>query len=151
MPVIKLDIDLVHYGDDEYMSNKFEPIKDVPYRNKPKGGLWTSPLDCKWGWKDWCITENFGNIEKYFVIRFTGTVFKIDSYQDAMELPWIEQGSTHFLVFQPLVLMGIDAVYLTENGEDETRFSDPKSLYGWDCETVLVMNPECINIESKAA
>ena len=39
-----------------------------------------------------------------------------------------------------MVNLGYDAIFLTEKGQHETRFSEP-SLYGWDCECVLVMNP----------
>ena len=37
-----------------------------------------------------------------------------------------------------------DAIYLTEQGEYKTRFIDRYSLYGWDCESILIMNKNII-------
>lgn len=37
-----------------------------------------------------------------------------------------------------------DAFWLTENGQAETRFSRPFSLYGWDVETVLVFRADVL-------
>jgi len=36
-----------------------------------------------------------------------------------------------------------DAIWLTEKGQNETHLSYPISLYGWDCESVLIINGEC--------
>ena len=42
-----------------------------------------------------------------------------------------------------------DALYLTENGQYETHYPDSKltpiDFFGWDVETVLIMNPNCIH------
>ena len=51
--------------------------------------------------------------------------------------------------FEKMLSDGIDAIYLTEKGEQETRFESP-GLYGWDCECVLVMNPDCITTKKGA-
>ena len=40
-----------------------------------------------------------------------------------------------------------DAVYLTEEGQWKTRFSNngcTYNLYGWDCESLLILNFDCI-------
>ena len=37
-----------------------------------------------------------------------------------------------------------DAIFLTEKGQRETRFTHPKNLYGWDCESVLILNSNII-------
>jgi hypothetical protein len=44
----------------------------------------------------------------------------------------------------------VDAIHLTERGEHETRLSQPYSLYGWDCECVLIMNPKGIRYQDLA-
>jgi len=137
---------LLHYGASQYDPNKFAPISDVPFRNKPKGGLWTSPVDSEYGWRDWCEAESWGDLTKSFEVEFTGAVYVIDSMQDMNELPWIECDGHSFISFQALCAMGFtyDAIHLTEKGQSDTRFTYPRSLYGWDCETVLVMNPDSI-------
>lgn len=51
---------LIHYGHSDFNIAKFKPIKNDDYGwVKPNGGLWTSPLESNWGWKDWCISEGF--------------------------------------------------------------------------------------------
>lgn len=137
---------LRHYGNAHYNNKLFEPISDVPFRNKPLGGLWTSPVDSEYGWKHWCEDEDFRDCEEYFDLEFNGTVLEINSVEDMDLLPWIESDGMHFVSFQALCALGFsyDAIHLTVKGQEETRYTHPKSLYGWDCETVLVLNPGAI-------
>jgi len=140
-------LQLVHYGSPIYKSEKFIGISDQPFRTKPYGGLWTSPINSEWSWKDWCEAENFGDTSQCFTLNFVGTVLTIDSYKDMLKLPWIESRGIDFVSFQALCASGFiyDAIHLTMKGQNDTRFTHPKSLYGWDCETVLVMNPQSIS------
>ena len=139
---------LIHYGANQYDPKKFLPISDVPFCNKPKGGLWTSPVDSKYGWRNWCEDESFGDTTKSFEVGFKGTVFVIDSIRDMNKLPWIEWEGVYFVSFQALCAIGFmyDAVHLTEKGQHETRLTYPRSLSGWDCESVFVMNPDTVSI-----
>lgn len=142
--------DLICYG----CGNKYEPSKFEPIRNrnhiKPAGGLWTSPIDSKWGWKDWCKAEGFGdvgNLSTYFHVQFTGKVLTINSLKDAVRLPWIEIIKDYLKCPDYETISTVcDAIHLTVEGQNATRFSQP-SLYGWDCETVLIMNPACIQMQ----
>ena len=137
---------LRHYGSTHYRPDLFSPISDVPFRNKPQGGLWTSPVDSEYGWKQWNEDEDFRDCKEYFDIDFEGTVLKIDSAEDMGLLPWIESDGMHFVSFQALCAIGFsyDAIHLTVKGQEETRHTYPRSLCGWDCETLLVMSPEAI-------
>ena len=49
--------------------------------------------------------------------------------------------------YEAMITDGVDAIYLTERGQRETSYSVPANLYGYDCESVLVMNPDCIEVE----
>lgn len=51
----------IHYGSSNYDKNKFEPVRNITFRNKPKGGLWASPLNTKNGWEQW-NKDNFDDI-----------------------------------------------------------------------------------------
>ncbi|MCK9429605.1 MAG: hypothetical protein M0R17_06335 [Candidatus Omnitrophica bacterium] len=53
------NLTLIHYGSKIYAPKLFLPIQNRLYFCKPKGGLWTSPINSNWGWKDWCTSENF--------------------------------------------------------------------------------------------
>ena len=141
-----IEMELIHYGTDAYIPKLFEPISDEPFRNKPRGGLWTSPVNSEYGWKEWSADNGYGNTKTHIKLWFSGTILLIDSLFDMEKLPWIGSDGSWFISFQALCAMGFsyDAIQLTVKGEQETRYAHPKSLYGWDCETVLIMNPESI-------
>jgi len=116
---------------------------------KPQGGLWCSPLDLEGGWIDWCRAESYGDIDheqRVILDVDTSNFVVIDSVEDMeTKLPWYE---IHVLFqaidFEAMVQDGVDGIHLTEKGQRETRFTWPTSLYGWDCETILILNERCI-------
>jgi hypothetical protein len=150
---------LIHYGDKEFKPRKFLPISNAGWI-KPKGGLWTSPLDSKHSWKQWCEAENFGNCSKeaFFIIELKeeARILKVDSPYDLKQWPQVEESNPYlknmnrFLPDFETLTKSYDAIWLTEIGETSTRFGfhDKYSLYGWDCETVLILNKESIVIPS---
>ena len=141
--LIESVIDLRHYGAVNYRPELFKPIENRIGRNKPRGGLWTSPVDSGWGWKDWAEMEEFGDLSTYFDLVFYGRVMVIDGVDDLMRLPWDGRG----VLFDRLGGCGVDAIHLTERGEKETRLTSPYDFYGWDCETVLIMNQDAIRVD----
>ncbi len=56
----------IHYGSSSL--REIDPIKNERFFTKPIGGLWASRKDSKFGWKDWCLRENFctGSLDKSF-------------------------------------------------------------------------------------
>ena len=142
-----MKLNLITYGKGKkFISSKFTPIENIPFFVKPKGGLWASPVNSVCGWREWCKIENFGDLSNNFTFGFDGNVFVIDSISSATSMPWIEYHNNlmNSPDFEKMLEQGYDAIYLTEKGQKETRFSTP-SLYGWDCECVLIMNPKCIS------
>ena len=139
-------MELIHYGSSVYKEELFEDIKNENWV-KPRGGLWSSPVDSKWGWKDWCEAEQFRECDEENSFRFklsSAKIATIDNLKDLIYLPFQENG--RYLDYETIAL-NYDAIYLTENGEKETRYTTGwVNLYGWDCETVLVLNKRCINI-----
>ena len=145
------DIIFRHYGSAKYDSSLFAPIKNRKYFIKPYGGLWVSPIDSEYGWKDWCEDEDFGDLTSHFDVVLDGIIMVIDSYFDAKDkLYWIhddEDISFTFgksIDFEAMLKDGIDAIWLTVEGERSTRYTDKHCLYGWDCESVLIMNKDII-------
>ncbi len=129
-------------------------IKDQPIIPKPLGGLWGSPVDSEHSWFNWALENDFNQdrFDTHFKFEVNGNILTIDCEEDLYLLPWI---STSKLIpgwplcgesvsFERLVERDIDAIFLTEKGQYQTHLSHPRSLYGWDCESVLVLNPECI-------
>lgn len=131
------------------------PIVDFDMMPKPKGGLWTATVRYENGvpvatsWTDWCRSEHYGTPTApvtLIVPDRPATVYRIDSTADLKELEaayhrpsdidlrmWPQMSWTR-------IAADIDAVWLTDAGQWATRFSQP-GLYGWDCETVLWLNP----------
>lgn len=144
------DLDLLIFVK-QYDPLKFKPIKNRPGRNKPEGGLWTSPFNPDTGseWIEWMNAEHFNVPCKDSPITFLrvnndGKFLVINTLNDLIEVLNIFQIKSEFPVLDYEELSRyVDGIYLTSKGQWATRLTRP-SLYGWDCETVLIMNPKVI-------
>ncbi len=162
-------MELIHYGASAFDPLKFEAVSDSDwvkpwavsravdprtgrtFKRKGSAGLWASPIASSWGWKDWCVSEQFNleRLAKSFLVRITGNILTINTVEDLDFLAWkpsksITGPSFQGIEFAKMRDSGIDAIFLTERGQNATRLSSPRNLYGWDCESVLVMNPGII-------
>jgi hypothetical protein len=143
---------LIHYGSDEFRKELFRDVRNS-YWVKPEGGLWTSPVNSQWGWKDWCDAEQFRECDKQnsFIVHLKpGTkVVVIDGKKDfekllethGLDMPFMKRQGPDF---EKLFGDGYQAIWLTEKGQQETRFTFPSSLYGWDVETVLILDKNSV-------
>lgn len=129
---------------------------------KPQGRdlLWTSPVDAKEGWYEWCQTEEFdsgikGHQHWQLTLGDAANLLVIDEYEDLepiiKEFPcscgecieYAYQGLNSIMTFPvdfPAVAEKYDGIHLTAEGQWATRLTRPRSLYGWDCETVVLFN-----------
>jgi hypothetical protein len=146
------------YGITKFNPAKFQPIKNRTWANKPEGGLWATPVNSKFGWKQWCELQDFRTnlLKKKFEFYYVGNIVKIDSLKDAQnKLVWypvdvnIPSITRKSINFDYMKYIGVDAIWITENGESETRFNYEYSMYGWDCESVLIMNPKGITFRKE--
>lgn len=137
---------LKHYGASTYLPEKVLPLKNYSWIKPEKGGLWTSPIDSKWGWKDWNEGELFRkcNEQNSFTIELNkdAKIFIINSLEDLKKAPLINGFSKKVIDFE-YIAKKYDAIWLTEKGQYETHLNYKLDLYGWDCETVLIINPNC--------
>ena len=146
----------IHYGHKAYDPNLFSEVKNRVGSNKPSGGLWASAVDAEYGWKAWNKDEDFVVCDDDNAFKFELTqnvkVFVIDSVAKADALPkthlsgesdrWAFLASTlgfESYDFEKLARV-CDAI--------DFRLSDDHKLYykmyGWDCDSILVLNKECI-------
>lgn len=60
----------VHYGSDQFDPDLVKPVKN--YWNKPHPGtcLWACPEDTDYGWKRWCIDNEFEHTDFTKSFRF---------------------------------------------------------------------------------
>lgn len=151
MPVKKY----IHYGHTKFEKDMFCPISNRELFTKPNGGLWASPVDAKFGWKDWCNAEKFRKCKKSnsftFTLRGNAVVEHIRSVSDLDALPKVK--STYELWcqldFERLLEIGIDAIELHMSEEVFIDGLYPMNtlyhqLYGWDCDSILIMNPDVV-------
>lgn len=132
----------IHYGDHCFRLDKWKSIKN-DYFTKPKGGLWASQIDAKFGWKQWNEREHFAECNKensfIFSLSSDARILLIDN-QDILSTLGSDlchqHGMSVFLDFEKLAKT-YDAI--------DFRLSNDGRLYwsmcGWDCDSILVMHP----------
>jgi hypothetical protein len=138
----------VHHGSSTYDPTKFQPIRNRFV--KPYGGLWATPVGSE-TWKDWCqynweTKPDKDNLKSSFTfgLKKDTNVYVIDDLCDLLQLPKWTAGYSDYIDFEQCLHSGVDAIHLTEKGQWDTRLSSPMDLYGWDLESILVMNPDVI-------
>ena len=134
----------IHFGSNCFDIARFCPISNIQHFNKPHGGLWASTKEADYGWEDWCVAEDFKveslNKSFAFILEPTAKILTIQSITDLESLP--RTIKNQFLVC-------IDFEKLAEDFDAiEVKMSMDSNLYyallGWDCDSILVMNPTVI-------
>ena len=143
----------IHYGSDHFDLDEFSPIRNIDLHNKPSGGLWASPYNSKRSWYDWCKSEKFrtDRLDKWFTftLKDDAKVLTIKTEQDLCKLKndgfYIDAFTkTKYSLpfsypdFEKLCIDGYDAIEVYMN--DIIYFD----LYGWDVDSLLVLNPNCV-------
>jgi hypothetical protein len=143
----------IHYGHKEFNKERFTKVTNEHCWVKPNGGLWASPVDAKFGWKDWCEAEMFRDCDEDNSFRFTLTedsnVCHLYSVEDLHKLPRQSNCyivSNYCIDFEKLIEMGYDAVELHLSDDIETGLGNGLywELYGWDCDSIVILNPDII-------
>jgi hypothetical protein len=143
----------------------FRPITNEASWVKPTGGLWTAPVTrCAPGglvlsslWSEWCVAEmDWDAADARFLSirpRPNARVLLVDGMDDLRRLvaeypntvggaPSLDRIDRRYPDWVA-VAAEWDAVYLTDAGQWATRlppYDDP-NLYGWDCPSVLWLQP----------
>lgn len=143
-------MEYIHYGTAEYSKDKFTEIKNERLFTKPIGGLWASRVDSEYGWKNWTEDEHF-RTEVYrednyfkFKLKDEAKVLVIDNAKQILDLPK-QKNEFNFsfvcLDFEKLA-KEYDAIEVLIS-QDGKLYWD---LYGWDCDSILVMNKEMVEV-----
>lgn len=147
----------IHYGHSSFNRNLFVPIRNREMFTKPSGGLWASAVDAGYGWKDWCICNDFNThrLVDYFTFTLSenARVVHIDDVIQLNGLPQLD-GEMMWctLDFEQLLAEGVDAIelHLSEEKRDKTACILSHGLYwelyGWDCDSILIMNPDVVEV-----
>lgn len=137
----------IHYGSKVFDKSKFVNISN--WFIKPKGGLWGSRIDSKYGWKEWNDESEFTTCLKENSFEFSlspgANVVELFTLEDLQKIPIRRKGAfaddIWLIDFEECVERGIDAIELMDI---EKGLYYP--LYGWDCECILILNPEIVEV-----
>ena len=147
----------IHYGSQHFIIDDFIPvINDLHPWIKPAfgSGLWASPLDTLNGWYAWCIENDF-NTDRLtssfvFKLKSNSKVLYISNTDDLkflkenelLDARWKKNDLSitekYVMDFEKIRDIGYDAI------EVEINSSTYYPLYGWDCDSLLVLNPNCV-------
>ena len=125
---------------------------------KPEGGLWGSQKDAVRGWKEWCEGNEF-HVERLerlehsfqFTLAESANILHLNSAADLQGLPMV----VHELVpvsmwvcldFEKLAADGVDAIQVNISGDTTENHREGLywKLYGWDCDSIVVLNKDII-------
>ena len=139
--------EFIHYGHDRFRPELFSPIRNLEFFNKPMGGLWASPVDARYGWKAWCEENDFSETVESnsfcFQIKGGANVLHITSVAQLGGIPMQETPFTAIFKcpdFEELMRQGIDAMWVDISADRDLYME----LYGWDCGSIVVLNPDVI-------
>ena len=141
--------------------SKFNPIRNEGKWVKPKGGLWASPTDhFDNTWADWCGCNDFRECTEEnsfsFTMRDPSRIFFINSMEAWKEFErlYITKGKSRWMWddgfcsgsdsidFEKMVADGWDGLEISIS-----EFSNMYNyLYCWDCDSIVVMNPDAVVI-----
>lgn len=150
----------IHYGSSYFDPDKFCAVQNQIIFSKPIGGLWGSRKNDPFGWKAWCKSSQYAECEEDNSFEFTmkddNRVYRINAIADLENLPQLdpfkelpEIGSlkTYFIDFETCLKKGYDAIELCWFGQranPESMFMRGHALLGWDCNSILVLNPDAV-------
>lgn len=146
----------IHYGHKCFDRGLFVTVRNGLGINKPLGGLWASPVDAERGWYKWSMNNDFhtDRLKKSFEFELSQDARVLELTPDNVwELPMLEDA--HKWSVRPSrvdpcgMVMGIDFEALAREYDvlSCSLSENPSlywSLYGWDCDCILVLNPEVI-------
>ena len=156
----------IHYGHKKFDKGLFNKVLNKPLSNKPIGGFWASPVDTEYSWKDFAdgIIDRFDkNTYFKFKLADNAKVLHIYSVNDFDNLPIYDcEENRSVNIFISKREIWLDFEKLSEEYDAiEVHFSEEKNkdnelfgglyykLYGWDCDSIVIMNPDIVIEEDK--
>ena len=146
----------IHYGSPAFYPKAFVPITNFEVMNKPLGGLWASPVDAERGWHDWVKDNQFypKRLEENFTFELSQNARVLElTPENVLHLPLQENAADWMIERSEAspygMIMGVDFEALAREWDVlECSLSEYPSLYwslyGWDCDCILVLNPEVV-------
>ena len=127
----------------------YTKIKNVDCNTKPRGGLWASDINTKHGWKEWCNENEFRDCDKENSFTFTlsddAKILYIESVNDLQSLPkGKDKFGLNFLSWYLLDFEKLAEPYVAVEVSIISDFDLYYKLYGCDCDSIVIMNPDIV-------
>lgn len=147
----------IHYGHDKFDIDLFNPIKNRFMFPKPNGGFWACKKNYDYPWSKWCEDANYIYDNQFLSFEFDlikdAKILTINKHKQLKKLPknketiameknihiFKSEFNIRYLDFEKLSLK-YDAIEVLISKDRDLYFS----LYGWDCDSILIMNPKII-------
>lgn len=132
----------IHYGNSKFIPDLFTPIKNIPFRNKPSGGLWACEAKTN-DWYVWCHNEDIflDSLQDSFTFKLRPNTrfLLLDSEESIRNLPQVTGHDyvSYYPDFEE-ISKSYDVIVYKCN---EKTYS---ALYGWDLDSILILNKEVI-------
>ena len=159
------NIEYIHYG-----SSRFDPLlitdegTNMACINKPNAGLWASPVNSNCGWKDWCESEQFykNDFSKYFVFKLKPktkilTIRSLEDWNDVLADVYTNNPKSFDSNFIEIryavweyIQSNFDAILVIMN-YNYSEMHNSFEFNSWDCDSIVVFNPEVVNIVRHSA
>ena len=145
----------IHYGSAKFEMGKFLPVKNAEFGfTKPeRGGLLASPVGAKYGWKEWNEDNHFTHCDEAISFRFSlkpsARVLHLRCAGDLDKVPELDT-KLHTSSFKPdfeALSKTYDAIELHLSDEPASAAWERSlywALYGWDCDSILVLHGDVI-------
>lgn len=157
-----------HYGSQKFDPKAFIPISNKMFSNKPSGGLWACPtIDIDISWDQWSRDNEFctDKLKEYFDFKLKrgAKILIIKNIKDLNKLPRVNTKDPEIksILEMDSLNSNIDFEELSKNYDgmmvwmyrskdiDTTkRLFDGMyyRMYGWDVDTLLVFNPDIVEV-----
>ena len=144
----------IHYGHFLFDKDEFIPVTNKPRSTKPRGGFWASRADTESGWKEYCEKnkyESWGIDRSFeFSLKEDSKILTITSSKQLETLPQLNKNELRRvwteLDFEELAKQ-YDAIEVLISEDFKLYFE----LHGWDCDSILIMNPDVIVVDNEWA
>ena len=148
----------IHYGSNFYDPLKFKEIGyNHPMKTKPSGGLWGTWNGAEYGWQQWCIDNEFKeerlSLSFLFYLAPETRILELSDIEDLDMIPTLEYREFHIGLYPTTIhidwfelMKTYDVVKLNYSNNENLWY---RVLYGWDCDSVLVMNKDVLIVETE--
>jgi hypothetical protein len=153
MTICKQDLlqkTFVHYGAYCFDIERFQPVRNIGW-NKPSGGMWCSFERSPNNWARWCKNEWFrtNRLDQSFKVKIKSSarILVITSVDELLYLPVQNDTVSPFNIKPDFekIAKGYDG-FLFDLSSDPRLYS---GLYGWDCDSLLIFNPDAFMYKYK--